>query len=169
MSHYGLLGTHPLIEATEDVRGAALYGQGDEKLGKIDDVIFDHSSGNVMYVVVDTGGWLSTKKFIVPADRLRRWNRLKGDQLAHGRVLVIYKPVPVRESGVINSPRRHSNAHHSSTAHKSSKGTTQAAGKSSKSTTHTASTAHSKKAGSSAKKSTATAANQTTSSSSEPW
>src|SRR5579859_2825069 len=105
--------------------------------------------------------------FGVPADRLRRWNRLKGDQLAHGRVLVIYKPVPVRESGVINSPRRHSNAHHSSTAHKSSKGTTQAAGKSSKSTTHTASTAHSKKAGSSAKKSTATAANQTTSSSSE--
>ena len=105
--------------------------------------------------------------FGVPADRLRRWNRLKGDQLAHGRVLVIYKPVPIRESGVINSPKRHASAHHSSTAHKSSKGTTQAAGKSSRSTTHTASTAHSKKAGSTAKKSTATATNQASSSSSE--
>ena len=43
----------------------------DEKLGKIDDVIFDHSSGNIRYVVVDTGGWLSSKKFLVPADGLR--------------------------------------------------------------------------------------------------
>jgi hypothetical protein len=43
----------------------------DEKLGKIDDVIFDYASGAIRYVVVDTGGWLSTKQFVVPADRLR--------------------------------------------------------------------------------------------------
>jgi hypothetical protein len=43
----------------------------DEKLGKIDDVIFDHASGSIRYVVVDTSGWLSSKKFIVPAERLR--------------------------------------------------------------------------------------------------
>jgi len=48
-----------------------LYGLDDEKLGKIDDVIFDYSSGLIRYVVVDTGGWLRTKKFIVPAERLR--------------------------------------------------------------------------------------------------
>ena len=31
-----------------------VYGIGDEKLGKVDDVIFDHATGDVRYVVVDT-------------------------------------------------------------------------------------------------------------------
>jgi hypothetical protein len=43
----------------------------DEKLGKIDDVIFDHSTADIRYVVVDAGGWLTTKKFLVPANHLR--------------------------------------------------------------------------------------------------
>src|SRR5579872_5956370 len=71
MAHYGLLNEYPMGEATEEVRGATLYGLNDEKLGKIDDVIFDHSTGDIRYVVVDTGGWLSTKKFLVPAEGLR--------------------------------------------------------------------------------------------------
>ena len=50
----------------DDIRGANPYGRDDSKLGTIDDVIFDHSSGAIRYIVVDTGGWLSTKKFIVP-------------------------------------------------------------------------------------------------------
>ena len=48
-----------------------MYGLNNEKLGKIDDVIFDHSTGQIRYVVVDTGGWLSSKKFIVPSHRLQ--------------------------------------------------------------------------------------------------
>ncbi len=71
MSHYGLLRDYEFAESAEDVRGANLYGRDDDKLGKIDDVIFDHATGNVSYVVVDTGGWLKTKKFIVPAKYLR--------------------------------------------------------------------------------------------------
>jgi len=76
MSHYALLGDYRFGNAAEDIRGAALYGfddkgQDDEKLGKIQDVIFDHSTGEIGYVVVDTGGWLTTDEFIVPADRLR--------------------------------------------------------------------------------------------------
>ena len=47
-----------------------MYGSGDEKLGKIDDVIFDHGTGDIEYVVVDTGGWLKSKKFVIPAQRL---------------------------------------------------------------------------------------------------
>ena len=34
-------------------------------------MIFDHSTGDIRYIVVDTGGWLSTKKFIVPAEGIR--------------------------------------------------------------------------------------------------
>ncbi len=71
MAHYGILKDAPVAEATEDIRGAHLYGLNDEKLGKIDDVIFDHSTANIRYVVVDTGGWLKTKKFLVPTERLR--------------------------------------------------------------------------------------------------
>jgi hypothetical protein len=71
MAQQGMLGDYRFTDAAEDIRGARLYGFNDEKLGKIEDVIFDHSTGTIRYVVVDTGGWLSTKKFIVPADRLR--------------------------------------------------------------------------------------------------
>lgn len=71
MAHYGILKGTPIAESGEDIRGTHLYGVNDEKLGKIDDVIFDHSSGEIRYVVVDTGGWLKSKKFIVPSERLR--------------------------------------------------------------------------------------------------
>jgi hypothetical protein len=71
MAHYGILRETRFTEAAEDIRGSHLYGLNDEKLGKIDDVIFDHSTGVIGYVVVDTGGWLTTKKFVVPADGLR--------------------------------------------------------------------------------------------------
>jgi sporulation protein YlmC with PRC-barrel domain len=71
MANYGMLRSYRFTDAAEDIRGAKLYGLDDEKLGKIDDVIFDHSTGLIRYVVVDTGGWLKTKMFIVPAERLR--------------------------------------------------------------------------------------------------
>ena len=71
MSHYGILRNVAVTQTGEDIRGSHLYGVNDEKLGKIDDVVFDHSTGDIGYVVVDTGGWLSTKKFIVPANGLR--------------------------------------------------------------------------------------------------
>src|SRR5882757_5639534 len=71
MAQHGMLRDYRFTDAAEDIRGSKLYGLNDEKLGKIDDVIFDHSTGVIRYVVVDTGGWLSTKQFIVPADRLR--------------------------------------------------------------------------------------------------
>jgi hypothetical protein len=71
MGHQGTLRDYRFSDAAEDIRGATLYGLSDEKLGTIDDVIFDHSTGLIRYVVVDTGGWLTTNQFIVPTDRLR--------------------------------------------------------------------------------------------------
>jgi PRC-barrel domain len=69
MARYGMLRDYRFRDATEDIRGSKLYGLKDEKLGKIDDVIFDYFTGSISYIVVDTG-WLTTKKFIVPAERL---------------------------------------------------------------------------------------------------
>jgi sporulation protein YlmC with PRC-barrel domain len=70
-AHIGMLRDFRFTEDVDDIRGAALYGIDDDKLGKIDDVIFDHATGTIEYAVVDTGGWLSSKKFLVPADRIR--------------------------------------------------------------------------------------------------
>ena len=83
MAHYGTLRDYSLLnsqtENAADIRGASIYGLGDKKLGKIDDVIFDHTTGNIHYVVVDTGGWLSSKKFIVPPQQLRASSTHKDD------------------------------------------------------------------------------------------
>lgn len=75
--------------------------------------------------------------FGVPADRLRRWNRLKGDRLSSGRMLVIYRPVIAQDNPIINSPSRHrsrhSSKHHSSASVKKASTGTSSPSKSSKS------------------------------------
>lgn len=80
MAHFGTLKSFRFSEGdAEDIRGTAIYGLNDEKLGKIDDVIFDHSTGDIHYAVVDTGGWLSSKKFIISASRLSPSAKHKND------------------------------------------------------------------------------------------
>ena len=74
MAKYTTLGTYSFTDqgdAAHDIRGSHVYGRDHEKLGKIDDVIYDESSGSIAYAVVDTGGWLSSKKFVVPARDIR--------------------------------------------------------------------------------------------------
>lgn len=74
MARYGTLGDYRFSdtkEAGSDIRGAKVYGSKDQKLGEVDDVIFDESTGSIVYMVVDTGGWLSSKRFIVPPDEVR--------------------------------------------------------------------------------------------------
>ena len=84
MPHYGTLRDFRFTNDADDIRGAALYGSNNEKLGKIDDVIFDHESGGIRYVVVDTGGWLHSHRFMVPADRIE----MRGDKDDEYRVNV---------------------------------------------------------------------------------
>src|SRR5579859_3870052 len=47
--------------------------------------------------------------FVVPPDRLRRWNRLKGNDLRRGRVLVVYKPLGPGEAD--KAPKRRKRTH----------------------------------------------------------
>lgn len=79
MAHYGTLRDFAFNKDVDidDVRGSAVYGVENDKLGKIDDIIFDHNSGDLRYVVIDTGGWLSSKKFLVPADRVHDYEKDK--------------------------------------------------------------------------------------------
>ena len=59
MPHYGTLRDYQFSDAetADDIRGAKIYGRDDDKLGKIEDVIFDHSTGAISYVVVDMWWW----------------------------------------------------------------------------------------------------------------
>lgn len=70
MAHLGMLRDREFGDNVDDIRGADLYGPNNERLGEIDDVIFDHATGEIRYLVIDTGGWLSSNKFVVPADRV---------------------------------------------------------------------------------------------------
>ncbi|HUA14664.1 MAG TPA: PRC-barrel domain-containing protein [Verrucomicrobiae bacterium] len=74
MARYGTLGDYrftDLKEAALDIRGAKVYGPNDEELGEIDDVVFDQATGGIVFVIVDTGEWLSSRKFIVPPQKIR--------------------------------------------------------------------------------------------------
>ena len=66
-----------------------------------------HAGDTVLSIAEDFG---------VPAERLRRWNRLKGNDLRRGRVLVVYKPLAPGEAD--RAPHRTSRkpAHHTSKA-----------------------------------------------------
>lgn len=70
MAHLGTLRDYHFSSDIEDVRGAVVYGSKDEKLGTIDDVIFDCATGMVCYAIVETGGWLQSRKFVVPAGHI---------------------------------------------------------------------------------------------------
>lgn len=70
MAHVGTLRDYRFQGDIDDIRGSNIYNRNDDKLGEIDDVIFNHNSGDIEYLVVDTGGWLSSRKFLVPADRV---------------------------------------------------------------------------------------------------
>ena len=83
-----------------------------------------HGGDTVLSVAEDFG---------VPPEKLRRWNRLKGNQLARGRVLVVYKPLAPGEAD--KAPvRRHKKRAHSTAVAKASKPATTTAQKSASAT-----------------------------------
>jgi len=105
MSHYGTLKETRFADASDDIRGSQLYGLNDEKLGKIDDVIFDHSTGVIRYVVVDTGGWLASKEFIVPANGLRA-SAKHSDDFEVSLTKIQIESFPPYDDSVLESERK---------------------------------------------------------------
>jgi len=63
----------------DDVRGSNVYGINDEQLGKIDDLIFDEKTGSIKYAVIDSGGWLQSRRFLLPPEQLQQSNQREGD------------------------------------------------------------------------------------------
>lgn len=53
------------------------YGLGREKIGKVEDALVDAAAGRVRYLIVDAGGWFSSKEVLVPAGLAR----IEGDEV----------------------------------------------------------------------------------------
>lgn len=71
MTQLGTLRDYRFSSDIDDVRGATVYGPDLDVLGTIADVIFDRETGYVRYAIVDTGGWLASRKFLVPAEQVQ--------------------------------------------------------------------------------------------------
>ncbi len=67
MAIYANLHDYQFAQDVDDIRGAKVYGTDVELLGTVKDVIFDSISGDLRYLVIDAGGWLTNKTFLVPA------------------------------------------------------------------------------------------------------
>ncbi len=53
----------------DNLRGTNLYGIDNEKLGTVHDALVDDGSGDLRYLLVDSG-WLKSHRFLVPADQV---------------------------------------------------------------------------------------------------
>ena len=73
--HFGTLNDYKFADQGREIRGTLLYGEDNEKLGTMHDVIFDHETGAIKYAVIDTGGWLRHKYFLVPANRITTYEK----------------------------------------------------------------------------------------------
>lgn len=70
MAHYGSIGSQAVSKEVHDVRGTKLSAAEGTRLGKVSDVIFDHDTMKIRYVVVDGEGKLKATTFLLPADRI---------------------------------------------------------------------------------------------------
>ncbi|SMB91519.1 PRC and DUF2382 domain-containing protein [Deinococcus hopiensis] len=51
--------------------GSTVYGYNNEKVGTVRDALVDSSSGRVRYLIVDVGGWFSSKEVMIPIGQAR--------------------------------------------------------------------------------------------------
>src|SRR5581483_5622881 len=70
MAHFGNLGSRQVSGDVQDIRGTVLRDSNDQKLGTVDDLIFDHDTMEIRYLVLDSEGWLQGGRFLLPVERV---------------------------------------------------------------------------------------------------
>ena len=68
MAHYATLRDYEFDADVDDIRGARLYGEGGQELGRIKDVVFEHGTGDIEYLVADEG---YGRRVLVPVNAVR--------------------------------------------------------------------------------------------------
>jgi PRC-barrel domain len=89
MAHYSLLRDYRFANAVDDIRGAKLYGSSDEPIGTMDDIVFDHVTGDTRYVVVEVGD----HKILVPSGKVYRSFRDDGFETDLSKAEALELPV----------------------------------------------------------------------------
>ncbi len=69
MAHYEMLRDYHFSEDVDDIRGAPIYDANGGELAKVQDVIFDHESGDIRYLVAEAG---HKRRVLIPSDHLFR-------------------------------------------------------------------------------------------------
>ena len=54
-----------------DPTGKTAFGVNEEKIGKVDGALVEDTTGRIRYLIVDAGGWFSSKEVLVPAGLAR--------------------------------------------------------------------------------------------------
>ena len=54
-----------------DPTGKTAYGADEDKIGKIEGALVEDTTGRIRYLIVDAGGWFSSKEVLVPAGLAR--------------------------------------------------------------------------------------------------
>jgi sporulation protein YlmC with PRC-barrel domain len=72
MTHNGSIGRQAVPKDIRDIRGTTLRGADNNKLGEVSDVIIDHDTMDIRYLVVESQGWLDSGTFLLPANRVSR-------------------------------------------------------------------------------------------------
>ena len=54
-----------------DPTGKTAYGVNEEKIGKIEGALVEDTTGRIRYLIVDAGGWFSSKEVLIPAGLAR--------------------------------------------------------------------------------------------------
>lgn len=67
-THIGGLENSHFHQLADDIRGATMYDKAGRPLGKVEDVLFDHTTGYIRYLVTGAWGWLTSRRFLVPVD-----------------------------------------------------------------------------------------------------
>jgi sporulation protein YlmC with PRC-barrel domain len=83
------------IISSDRVEGTKVYNLAGDKLGSVDDLMINKRSGQVLYAVLEFGGFLGmgTDRYPLP------WNMLKYDPAKDGYV------VPLNKAKLENAPR----------------------------------------------------------------
>jgi sporulation protein YlmC with PRC-barrel domain len=94
--------THGSLISSDQVEGTNVYNPAGDKLGSIDSVMIDKSTGKVRYAVLEFGGFLGmgTERYPLP------WDTLKYDASRDGYV------VPLDKDRLTNAPRYGANEQH---------------------------------------------------------
>ena len=70
MAHFGNLGSRQVSGGVQDIRGTVLRDANDQKLGTVDDLILDHDTMEIRYLILDNEGWLQKGRFLLPVERV---------------------------------------------------------------------------------------------------